>query len=85
MLRVTTSRGGAQLGLACQVDFRLNTIQIMPDLIPSIDISALFAADSDARSATDQAILAAAANTGSSAARVNGVPCPFSTRRAPMP
>jgi isopenicillin N synthase-like dioxygenase len=36
----------------------------MPDLIPSIDISALFAAGSAARAATDQAIGRAAAETG---------------------
>jgi isopenicillin N synthase-like dioxygenase len=36
----------------------------MPDLIPSIDISALFAAGSAARAATDQAIRRAAAETG---------------------
>jgi isopenicillin N synthase-like dioxygenase len=36
----------------------------MQDLIPSIDISALFAADPGARAATDHAIMAAAADTG---------------------
>jgi isopenicillin N synthase-like dioxygenase len=36
----------------------------MPDLIPSIDISALFAAGGTARAATDQAIRRAAAETG---------------------
>ena len=35
-----------------------------PDLIPAIDVSALFAADPVARAATDQAIMAAAAGGG---------------------
>jgi isopenicillin N synthase-like dioxygenase len=39
-------------------------MQMMPDLIPSIDVSALFAGGSAARAATDQAIRQAAAQTG---------------------
>lgn len=36
----------------------------MQDLIPSIDVSALFGADTDARAETDQAVMAASAHSG---------------------
>jgi isopenicillin N synthase-like dioxygenase len=43
---------------------RCSIIRLVPDLIPSIDISHLFAADAAARAAADQAIMEAAAHSG---------------------